>query len=152
MKVESPVTLKVASLSLVVWLNLTQKKNIFKNLLSLYFIATYVFGVSKPFFPTDKQDTFVFGCHQTGFDAPKALSTRKYRFLKVFSLHLISHNQNAGESIKVVSRETHFVIYYEIIYFRWTFNFVYFKDRAIHEFKIPTKYLVILHIIRNPRI
>jgi len=36
---------------------------------------------------------------------------------------------------------------------RWTFNFVFSVDRAIHEFKIPIKYLftlVVLRIIRNP--
>jgi len=42
-----------------------------------------------------------------------------------------------------------------MINIRWTFNLVYFVDRAIHEFKIPTKNLytwVILHIIWNPQI
>ena len=42
--------------------------------------------------------------------------------------------------------------YCEIIYFPRRFNFVYFVGRAIHEFKIPTKYLfilVILHVIWN---
>jgi len=42
--------------------------------------------------------------------------------------------------------------YCEIINIRWTFNFVYFVDRAIYEFKIPMKYvftLDILHITRN---
>jgi len=42
--------------------------------------------------------------------------------------------------------------YCEIIYFRWTFNFI---GRAIHEFKIPMKYLftsVILRIIWNSQI
>jgi len=45
-------------------------------------------------------------------------------------------------------------IYWEIIFIHWTFNFVFFMGRAIHEFKIPTKYLFtsfLLHIIRNPR-
>ena len=45
--------------------------------------------------------------------------------------------------------------YCEIINFYWTFNFVYFLGRAIHELKIPRKYLftlVILQIIWNPRI
>ena len=32
-------------------------------------------------------------------------------------------------------------MYYEIIYIRWTFNFVYFVGRAIHEFKIPTTFI-----------
>jgi len=42
----------------------------------------------------------------------------------------------------------------EIICFLWTFNFEYSVGRAIHQFKIPTKYLfnlVILHIIWNQR-
>jgi len=43
----------------------------------------------------------------------------------------------------------------EIIKFRWTFNFGYFVDMAIHQFNIATKYLitsVILHKIWNPQI
>ena len=43
----------------------------------------------------------------------------------------------------------------EFINIRWAFNFVYFVVRAIHDFKIPTKYLFTLetlHILRNPRI
>ena len=42
------------------------------------------------------------------------------------------------------------VNYCEIYFIRWIFNFVFFMGRAIHEFKIPTKYLftfVILCII-----
>ena len=44
---------------------------------------------------------------------------------------------------------------YEIIFIRWTFNFVYFVGRAIHKFKILTKYsftLVLFSIIWNHRI
>jgi len=37
--------------------------------------------------------------------------------------------------------------YCEIIYIRWTFNFVYFVGIAIHKFKTPTKYLFILVIL-----
>jgi len=45
--------------------------------------------------------------------------------------------------------------YCEHIFIRWTFIFVFFDGRAIHEYKIPTKYLftlVMLHIIWNLRI
>jgi len=45
--------------------------------------------------------------------------------------------------------------YYEISLNRWTFNFIFFVGKDIHEFKIPTKYLftfVILHIVWNPQI
>jgi len=28
----------------------------------------------------------------------------------------------------------------EIIFIRWTFNFIYFVGRTIHQFKIPTNY------------
>ena len=31
--------------------------------------------------------------------------------------------------------------YCEIIFIHWKFNFVFFMGRAIHKFKIPTKYL-----------
>jgi len=31
---------------------------------------------------------------------------------------------------------------FEIIFIYWTFNFVFFEGMAIHEFKIPTKYLL----------
>jgi len=47
------------------------------------------------------------------------------------------------------------LIHSEIIYYHWTFNFVCFVGRAIHEFQIPTKYwftLVILIMILDPRI
>jgi len=30
--------------------------------------------------------------------------------------------------------------YCEIRYFRWTFNFMFFTDKAIHTVKIPMKY------------
>jgi len=43
----------------------------------------------------------------------------------------------------------------EIIYTHWTFNFMYLIGGAVHEFKIPMKYLftlVTLHIIWNSRI
>ena len=42
----------------------------------------------------------------------------------------------------------------EIIFIRWTFNFMFFVGRAIHEFKIPLKYFFTLfawHIIWNPQ-
>jgi len=47
------------------------------------------------------------------------------------------------------------MLYCEIIYFHWTFNFVYLVGRAIHEFKIPTKLLFtldLLHLVWNPQI
>ena len=43
--------------------------------------------------------------------------------------------------------------YCEIIFFRCTFNFMYFVGSTIHELKIPMKYLVprvIFDIILNP--
>ena len=36
--------------------------------------------------------------------------------------------------------------YCEIILIRWTFNFMYFVDKTIHEFNIPMKYLFTLVI------
>jgi len=47
--------------------------------------------------------------------------------------------------------------YCEIIFIRWTFNSMFFVGRAIHEFKIPPKYIFTLVILRvvlflNPRI
>jgi len=45
--------------------------------------------------------------------------------------------------------------YFEIIFIRWTFNFVFFMGSAIHKFKFSPKReltLVILRIIWNPQI
>jgi len=47
------------------------------------------------------------------------------------------------------------LLFCEIIYIGWTFNFASFVGWTINEFKIPPKYLftlIILHIISNPQI
>jgi len=61
--------------------------------------------------------------------------------LKLLSTNMALSNDNLF-SISLKNRE--------IIYIRWTINFVYSVGGAIHELKIPTKYLfaiIILQII-----
>jgi len=108
----------------------TFKKNhplmIMVNQSCVFMIQDFVNTVKKNYTTGATSHQFITTCYNT---AVLLYSETKITVLKVIHVYYTSF------------------IFCEIIYIRWTFNFVYFVGRAIHEFKIRTKYLFIIIII-----